>query len=201
MRQPTHWGRMQLSWSYHRFAFCDQTHNSFRKRATGIFSCSLYFATVRRAILYPFSCSNSVNFSSLNGFFLLSPSIKSLSIFFTSLVETSSPLSVLKDSLKKNLSRYVPNSVCTNLLLATRLTVDISSPVLSAISFNIIGLSDVSSPERKNSSLYSIMVSITLVKVCWRCLITSMIHLAASIFCLINNTASFCLLSFLLPLS
>src|SRR5687768_4666892 len=172
-------------------------YSSLRKRATGIFSCSRYLATVRRAILYPFSCSSSVSFSSLNGFFLLSPSIRSLRIFFTSRVETSSPLSVLNDSLKKNFNRYVPNSVCTNLLLATRLTVEISSPVRSAISFKIIGFSVVSSPVRKNSFWYIMIVSITLVNVCWRCLMASMNHFAASIFCLINRIASFCRLSFL----
>src|ERR1700744_859262 len=80
-------------------------HNSFLSLATGMFSCSRYLATVRRGIFYPFSCSSSVSFSSLRGFFLLSPSMRSLSIFFTSRVETSSPLSVLNDSLKKNFSR------------------------------------------------------------------------------------------------
>src|ERR1700679_101722 len=47
------------------------THSSFLSLATGMFSCSRYFATVRRAILYPFSWRSSVSFSSLSGFFLL----------------------------------------------------------------------------------------------------------------------------------
>ena len=46
----------------------------------------------------------------------------------TSWVETSSPSVLTMDSEKKSFKRLVPNSVCTNLLLATRDTVEISKP-------------------------------------------------------------------------
>src|SRR5690625_2020523 len=79
-------------------------YNSFLSRATGISNCSLYLATVLLAILYPFSWSFLVNLLSLSGFFLFSSSIMSCNIFFTSRVDTSSPLLVDKDSEKKYFS-------------------------------------------------------------------------------------------------
>ena len=71
---------------------------------------------------------------------------------FTSLVLTSSPESVVKDSLKKYFNKKVPNSVCTYLLLATLLTVETSKEVFSAMSFKIMGFNLVVSPVIKNAS-------------------------------------------------
>ena len=82
---------------------CEVFHSSLRIRATGILSCSRYFATVRRAILYPFSLRRSISFSSVSGLCLSSAAMASDKIFLTSLVETSSPLSVDKDSEKKKI--------------------------------------------------------------------------------------------------
>jgi hypothetical protein len=73
-----------------------------------------------------------------------------LDIFFTSSVDTSSPSCVVIDSEKKDLSFFVPNSVSTNLLLATLETVDISRPVISAMSLRIIGFNLLSSPVKNN---------------------------------------------------
>src|SRR6185437_13052714 len=89
--------------------------------------------------------------SSVSGLRLSSAPIKSDKIFFTSREDTSSPLSVLKDSEKKNFSGNVPKGVVTYLLLATRDTVEISKPTFSAISFKIIGFNLVSSPVKKYS--------------------------------------------------
>ena len=55
-----------------------------RKRATGISSISRYFATVRRAIQYPFSLRIFINCSSVSGLRLFSLAIASCKIFLTS---------------------------------------------------------------------------------------------------------------------
>ena len=65
--------------------------------------------------------------------------------------ETSSPLSVCIASEKSCLREMMPNPVWTYLLFTTREMVETSSPVISAISFNIIGLSLLSFPSRKYS--------------------------------------------------
>ena len=66
--------------------------------------CSLYLATVRRAMLYPFSCKRFFSFSSESGLRLFSASTHSCNIFLISLLETSSPVSVVNPSEKKYFS-------------------------------------------------------------------------------------------------
>ena len=90
-----------------------------------------------------------ITYSELSGFFLLSVPMLSSRIFFTSRVETSSPVSVESDSEKNVFNKNVPKCVCTYLLLATRETVEISIATISAMSFKIIGRRSVSSPEIK----------------------------------------------------
>jgi len=68
--------------------FFSAYQSSLRKRATGICSCSRYFATVRRAILYDFSFNIPASFSSVRGLRLFSLSIQSWSIFLISRVES-----------------------------------------------------------------------------------------------------------------
>ena len=63
---------------------------------------------MRLAILYPFSLSKSISFSSVSGLCLSSAAIASERIFLTSLVDTSSPLSVDKDSEKKYFNENQP---------------------------------------------------------------------------------------------
>ena len=41
-------------------------HSSLRNRATGMFNCSRYFATVRRAKLYPFPFNNCTSPKTVN---------------------------------------------------------------------------------------------------------------------------------------
>ncbi len=84
------------------------------------------------------------------------------------------------------------------LLFATLETVDISSPVISATSLSIIGLSLVSSPSAKYSFWYSRMAFMVSSRVFCLCFIASINHLAASSFCFTNITASrFCFPAFL----
>src|SRR5690554_7431354 len=122
-----------------------------------MFNCSLYFATVRRAITLPFSFRILVNRSSVNGLEGFSLSILSFSIILTSLEDISSPSVVCIASEKKNFKGYIPVFVCTYLLLLTRDIVEISKPVLSAISLRIIGLSiDSSSVKKKSYCMFTI---------------------------------------------
>jgi hypothetical protein len=64
----------------------------------------------------------------------------------TSLVETSSPDLVAKDSLKKYFNKKVPYGVATCLELATLEIVEISISTIDAMSLRIIGLRFFSSP-------------------------------------------------------
>ena len=126
-------------------------YNSFLNRATGILSCSRYFATVRRAILYPFSCNNSVSFSSLKRMLFIFIFYKITQYFFyfpCAYFFTA----IGNQAFTKEKFKPVSSKFCLNkFTVGTRLTVEISSIVLSAISFNIIGCKSVSSPVKKNS--------------------------------------------------
>ena len=116
--------------------------------------------------------------------------MESSRIFLISLVDTSSPSELSMDSEKKVLIKKVPKGVCTYLLLATRLTVEMSMPTWSAMSLRIMGFKCRSSPVRKYFSWYFMMADMVSRSVCWRCLMASMNHLAASIFCFTKRSAS-----------
>ena len=107
--------------------------SSFLSLATGIFNCSLYFATVLLAIKYPFSFNKDANFSSVNGLLLSSLFMASFKIVLTSLVETSSPESVVNDSLKKYFKEKIPYGVDTCFELATLETVSYTHLTLPTI--------------------------------------------------------------------
>ena len=59
-----------------------QIYISFLRRATGIPNCSRYLATVRRAMIYPFSFRMEASSSSVSGLRLSSPSICSFHDLF-----------------------------------------------------------------------------------------------------------------------
>src|SRR5690606_12720792 len=75
-----------------------------RRRATGTFSCSRYFVTVRRAIWNPRSSSMSAMAWSESGLVLYSSAMIRSMMALTSLFETSSPESVERPSEKKYFS-------------------------------------------------------------------------------------------------
>ena len=68
----------------------------------------------------------------------------------------------------------MPQLVCTYFTLHTLDTVDMSSPVLAAMSFSTMGRSSVSSPSVKNLRCQSIMARMVAVRVARRCFMAVM---------------------------
>src|ERR1700733_4029204 len=84
-----------------------------------------------------------------------------------------SPSLLTMPSVKRSFKRTVPKAVSTYLLQVSRETVEISTPTLSAIFFNFIGLSKRISPNLKYSycqSTIALMIFIILDSLCWMAL-------------------------------